>query len=83
MLKIVSNPDAAYEICTVFAPDCEYQSRRRLNYNSSFNENDYEGENEKDSDEDDNGDFFSHGLTNTINAFRSTTMNPVRMNKIK
>jgi len=51
MLKIALNPDAAYEICTIFAPDCENQSRHGLNYNSSFDE-DYEKENEKDSDED-------------------------------
>lgn len=35
MLKIAPNPDAAYEICTVFAPDCRYQWRQRLNHSSS------------------------------------------------
>lgn len=36
MLKIAPNPDAAYEICTVFAPDCRHQSRtHRPNDNSS------------------------------------------------
>lgn len=34
MLKIVPNPDAAYEICTVFAPNCRYQSRHRSNISS-------------------------------------------------
>lgn len=77
MLKIVLNPDAAYEICTVFAPDCEYQSR--LNHNSSSNEEYYEDVNEKDSDEYDRN---FHETINTINVFRSTE-NPVRMNKIK
>lgn len=80
MLKIVLNPDAAYEICTVFAPDCEYQSRHRLNHNSSSNEDNYEEVNEKDSDEYD-GNF--HETINTINVFRSTTENSVRINKIK
>jgi len=81
MLKIALNPDAAYEICTIFAPDCEnHQSRHGLNYNSSFNE-DYETENEKDSDKDDNSDFLFYGTTNT-NVFKSTE-NSVRINKIK
>lgn len=35
MLKIAPNPDAAYEICTVFAPDCRQQWRQRLNHSSS------------------------------------------------
>lgn len=83
MLKIALNPDAAYDICTIFAPDCEHQSRHGLNYNSSFNEDDYEEENEKDSDEDDDRDFLPHGMTNIINVFRSTTENSVRINKIK
>jgi len=82
MLKIALNPDAAYEICTLFAPDCEYQSRHILSYNSSFNENDYEEKNEKNSDEDDNGDLI-HETINTINIFRPTTENPVRINKIQ
>jgi len=81
MLKIVLNPDAAYEICTMFAPDCERESRYGLNYNSSFNEDDYEEENESDSDEDDNQDFLPHStITNTINIL---TKNSVRTNKIK
>lgn len=35
MLKIAPNPDAAYEICTIFAPDCRYQWTRGSNYSSS------------------------------------------------
>lgn len=76
MLKIALNPDAAYEICTVFAPDCAHQSRYRLNYNSSFNEDNYEEVNEKDSNEADGN--FSETI-NTINVLRPTTENPVRM----
>jgi len=55
MLKIAPNPDAAYEICTIFAPDCKRQLKDRLNYNnaSSRNDDDYEEENEKDVDRDD------------------------------
>lgn len=30
MLKIAPIPDAAYEICTIFAPDCRNHSRHRL-----------------------------------------------------
>lgn len=54
MLKIAPNPDAAYEICTIFAPNCKRQLKGRLNYNvsSSRNDDDYEEENEKDSDRD-------------------------------
>ena len=81
MLKIALNPDAAYEICTTFAPDCERESRYGLNYNSSFNEDDYEEENES---EDDNRNFLPHGtITNTINGLTSATKNSVRTNKIK
>lgn len=84
MLKIAVNPDAAYEICTTFAPDCEHESRYGLNYNSSFNEDDYEEENESDLDKDDNRDFLPHGtMTNTINVLTSGTENSVRINKMK
>lgn len=79
MLKIALNPDAAYEICTLFAPDCEFQSRHRLNYNSSFKEDDYEDENEENSNKD-NRDFLFHETMNTISVLKFTTENPVRMN---
>lgn len=38
MLKIAPNPDAAHEICTVFAPDCK-QPWHRVHYNSSSSGN--------------------------------------------
>lgn len=71
MLKIAPNPDAAYEICTVFAPDCKHQLKDRLNYNasSSGNEDNDEKGNENDSNTDD--------LTNTL---RSTINISVRIN---
>lgn len=55
MLKIAPNPDAAYEICTIFAPDCKRQLKDRMNYSasSSRNDDDYEEENEKDSERND------------------------------
>lgn len=53
MLKIAPNPDAAYEICTIFAPDCKRQLKDGLNYNaSSRNYDDYEEENEKEDRDD-------------------------------
>lgn len=73
MLKIAPNPDAAYEICTVFAPDCKHQLKGKLNYNasSSENEDDDEKGNERDSDKDD---------TDRINTLRSTINISVRIN---
>lgn len=71
MLMIAPNPDAAYEICTAFAPNCKYLSR--LDYSSSFHINeDYEKENETDSNKDDF--YLSHN---------STTEHPVRINKLE
>lgn len=72
MLKIAPNPDAAYEICTVFAPDCKHQLKSKLNYNasSSGNEDDEKG-NEGDSDKDD---------TDQINTLKSTINISVRIN---
>jgi len=70
MLMIAPNPDAAYEICTIFAPNCKYLSR--LDYSSSLhiNEDNYEKENETDSNKDDF--YFLH--------HNSTTEHPVRIN---
>jgi hypothetical protein len=52
MLQIAPNPDAAYEICTIFALDCKSQSRteNRYNFTSSSKES-YEGITEEDSNE--------------------------------
>lgn len=55
MLKIAPNPDAAYEICTMFALDCTSRSRvieNGYNFTSSPNEDSYERVIEKDSNED-------------------------------
>lgn len=73
MLKIAPNPDAAYEICTIFAPDCKRQLKRRQNYNatSSGSEDDYEKGNKEHSDKDD---------TDLTNMLRSTINIPVRIN---
>lgn len=39
MLKFAPNPDAAYEMCTIFAPDCRYRWRQRSNYSSPSSDN--------------------------------------------
>lgn len=69
---IAPNPDAAYEICTVFAPNCNYLSQLDYNSLSHINEDNYENENETDSNED---DFY-------LLPHNSTIEHPVRMNKL-
>jgi len=44
MLQIAPNPDAAYEICTMFALDCKPQLKTENKYNfTSFPKESYEG----------------------------------------
>lgn len=78
MLKIAPNPDAAFEICTIFAPDCkhQYQLKRRLSYYaSSSGNNDYERKNEEDSDR----DATDNILRSTINIPVSTNIKQIKL----
>lgn len=35
-MKIAPNPDAAYELCTIFAPDCEQEETHKFDNNNSI-----------------------------------------------
>jgi len=59
MLKIAPNPDAAYEICTMFALDCKAQLRTKDRYNFTSSPKETYGEiTEENSNENHNENLY-------------------------
>lgn len=87
MLKIAPIPDAAYEICTIFAPDCRNQSRHRygqIDYSNMRNYGPlarttsstyYEGSRNIDTDQSNRSTNFSGEILSTSRPYYESKYN--------